>query len=37
VENEISFVIGNIERAVVELAGEDKGREVEERLKVLRW
>ncbi len=31
------FVIGNIEEAVVESTGEDKDRDVEERLKVLRW
>jgi hypothetical protein len=31
------FVIGNIEEAVVESTGEDKDRDVEQRLKVLRW
>jgi hypothetical protein len=36
-EIEISFVIGNIEEAVVESTGEDNDRDVEERLKVLRW
>jgi hypothetical protein len=36
-EIEISFVIGNIEEAVVESTGEDKDRDVEGRLKVLRW
>jgi hypothetical protein len=36
-EIEISFVIGNIKEAVVESTGEDKDRDVEERLKVLRW
>ena len=36
-EIEISFVIGNIEEAVFESTGEDKDRDVEERLKVLRW
>ncbi len=36
-EIEISFVIGNIEEAVVESTREDKDRDVEERRKVLRW
>jgi hypothetical protein len=36
-EIEISFVIGSIEEAVVESTGEDDDRDVEERLKMLRW
>jgi hypothetical protein len=36
-EIEISFVIGNIEGARVELIGEGGDRDVEEGLKVLRW
>jgi hypothetical protein len=36
-EIEISFVIGNIEEAGVDLIGEGNDRDVEEGLKVLRW
>ncbi len=36
-EIEISLVIGNIEEAAIESIGEDEDRDVEERLKVLRW
>jgi hypothetical protein len=34
---DISLFIGKIGEAGCESTGEDKGRDVEERLKVLRW
>ncbi len=36
-EIKISFVIGSIKAAVVKSAREENDRDVEERLKVLRW